>query len=363
MSKTSFLKSKWFLLLLLLCTAVVLKLFSADPLRVEQFYSRGLYPALSGGMRSMFGWLPFSIGDLLYLFAIIMLLAYLVRFLKRTREYGLRSAIRKINIFNLLLVLIGIYIYFNLAWGLNYDRLGIAYQLGLRPEQNDTARLRLLAEKLRDRTNAHAHVRLSGFPDSYSRERLQEGALAGYSTLQQELPFLKYDPVSFKSSLFGELGNYIGYTGYYNPFSAEAQLNTTIPGFLKPFVACHEIAHQLGYAKENEANFVGFLAARRSGDTSFLYSVYFDMFLYANAALYGSDSTAARRNLQTLAPEVRRDLKTLRAFRDKYQSPVETLTDIFYDRFLRLNRQPAGTATYGQVVIWLLAYEEKWGDL
>jgi hypothetical protein len=79
--------------------------------------------------------------------------------------------------------------------------------------------------------------------------------------------------------LWGWLGNYVGFTGYYNPFTGEAQVNTTVPKFLQPFTASHEVAHQLGYAKEMEANFVGYLAASHSTDTLFRYSVYLDLFL------------------------------------------------------------------------------------
>jgi hypothetical protein len=82
------------------------------------------------------------------------------------------------------------------------------------------------------------------------------------------------------------LGNYTGFTCYYNPFTGEAQLNTTIPRFLQPFIACHEVAHQLGYAKENEASFVGYLAAKGSGNALLQYSTYLDIFMHANRNLF-----------------------------------------------------------------------------
>ncbi len=69
--------------------------------------------------------------------------------------------------------------------------------------------------------------------------------------------------------MYSYLGNYLGFTGYYNPFTGEAQVNTTVPLFVQPFTTCHEIGHQLGYAKENEANFAGYLAAKSSPDAGF----------------------------------------------------------------------------------------------
>ena len=101
-----------------------------------------------------------------------------------------------------------------------------------------------------------------------------------------------YPDPSVKFSFYGYLANYMGFSGYYNPFSGEAQVNTTIPRFVQPFTTCHEIGHQLGYAKEEEANFCGFLATKSSRDPAFRYSVYVDLYLYAASALYALDSTA-----------------------------------------------------------------------
>lgn len=171
---------------------------------------------------------------------------------------------------------------------------------------------------------------------------------------------LKY--TSLKSSLFGKLGNYLGYSGYYNPFTAEAQVNMHVPSFLLPYTTCHEMAHQLGFAKEDEANFIGFLAARK-GDSSCRYSVYFSSFLYINRALFRLDSNLAKVKIKKLAPAVQKDLHQYMNYIHQYHTPVETLVDYLYDHYLKLNEQPMGTVTYSNVVIWMAAYFRKFGDL
>jgi hypothetical protein len=181
--------------------------------------------------------------------------------------------------------------------------------------------------------------------------------------LGDSLPFLRYAPSSVKGSLFGVLGNYLGYTGYFNPLTGEAQVNEHVPRFLSGFVTCHEIAHQLGYAKENEANFVGFLAARASSDSLLRYSAYFDMFLYANRQLYLEDSTQAMKFLRALDPIAQRDLADLRAFRVRYHTVVEDWVDQFYHQYLMMNQQPEGRKSYGRVVLWLLAQYRKDGGI
>src|SRR5690606_14735208 len=110
----------------------------------------------------------------------------------------------------------------------------------------------------------------------------------------EKYPVFKYKNASFKPSLCAWLGNHSGLTGYYNPLSGEAQVNTLVPEFLQPFIALHEIAHQVGYAKEDEANFVAFLVMKESSDTLFRYSGYLDLFLYANRNLYYADSSIAQ---------------------------------------------------------------------
>ena len=155
----------------------------------------------------------------------------------------------------------------------------------------------------------------------------------------------------------------MGYSGYYNPMTGEGQVNTKVPGFLIPFVACHEMAHQAGYARENEANFVGFLAARESKDSALLYSTYLNMFLYANGELRRLDSAAAKRNMDMLVPGAKKDIDQYRKWLKSYDTVVGDLVDIFYNQYLKLNEQPAGRRSYNQVVNWLLAYHRKYEQI
>ena len=153
----------------------------------------------------------------------------------------------------------------------------------------------------------------------------------------------------------------MGFSGYYNPFSGEAQVNTTIPRFVQPFTTCHEIGHQLGYAKEEEANFSGFLATKSSNDPAFRYSVYVDLYLYSASALYALDSTAFIPYRESLHPDVRQDLRDLKAFYRKYQNPFEPVIHALYGKYLKANRQPQGIYSYDEVVGLAIAYYQKYG--
>jgi hypothetical protein len=333
---------KWVLLIGL---ALLVRLVSLFPGIVETYYSSALYPLTSAIQRTLTGWLPFSIGDLLYLGFGVWLLRWMIRFFKG-EDKGRRWKI----VSSLIQVILCIYILFNLLWGLNYNRLSQTKQFGLVVADSLGATdLRVLSTLLMERTNQYRPVKIINESEARTLAK----------PLFERNGFPEVRPSSIKASLFGKLGNYMGYSGYYNPFSGEAQLNTAIPDFLIPFVACHEMAHQAGYAKENEANFVGFLAARRSPDSSMLYSSYFSMFLYANGQLRRLDSTAARQNMDRLLPTVKKDIQVYREYLTSYDNPLGDLVDIFYGQFLRMNQQPAGTATYSRVVLWLHAVYRK----
>ena len=237
-------------------------------------------------LRLLTGWIPFSIGDILYAIAFIWLLVKTIQFFKRKPtwiKFGL--ALR-----NLFVKCLWIYIAFLLLWALNYYRYGIGYEMNLIPARYSTEELKTVTYQLRDKLNKSARLIDSlhiNYPDD---KTIFEQAGNLYDTAKKSHPYLNYSHPSVKEMLAGDVGNYGGFLGYYNPFSGEAQVNTRVPSFLIPFTACHEIGHQIGFASESEASFAGYLAVRSGNLPVFNYSAYFDMFTYANSELYSRDS-------------------------------------------------------------------------
>lgn len=347
--------------ILLLTLVAFIKFFSLFPDAVERYYSQGVYPWVAAAQRLLFGWLPFSIGDLLYAAVGIYLCILLIRLIKRIRQKAfdkkdmLRAARR---IFGVGLL---VYALFNLLWGLNYNRRGIAQQLQLKGAAIHHEDLLPLMQLLQEKVNALAPEARRIRPGLASHQRLFGAAIRAYDSLAYSKPYLTYQYPSVKPSLFSYVGNYLGYTGYYNPFTGEAQVNTTVPLLLQPYTTCHEIGHQLGYARENEANFAGYLAARTSRDPAFRYSVYFDLYSYGRYYLYWQDSSSLKKLDSTLSPLVKADRDDLKRFMDRHKNPIEQIIDKAYSQYLRANEQPSGKITYNEVVLWLLAYYRKYG--
>ncbi len=346
----------------LIVLAVIIKVISVNPEWVERYYTYGWYPVVATVLRFLWGWLPLSIGDILYI-AVILWLGYKVaRLTKRIRKrqfskpYGYRL-IRKA--FFLVLM---VYVAFYGLWGLNYSRQGIARQLQLKEQEVTTADLDTLVGLLRNKLNDQAQLLTPAMRDSFkSKRNLFLNASLLYPIAGAKYGFLSYRGFSVKPSLFSYIGNYMGFQGYYNPFTGEAQVNTTVPASVEPFVVSHEIAHQLGYAKESEANFVGFLACRLHPSVHFKYSVYFDMYHYAIRELAFADSLKAQSFDSTLHPLVKKDIADYIEFYKKYRNPIEPYIDKMYSYFLKANNQPKGKRSYNEVVTWLIAYYKKYG--
>ena len=354
--------SKYKRLLTLVVLTLLVAWWGMYPGAVEWAYSTGVYPHLAALLRLLFGWIPFSLGDVLYFAAGLLLVIGLVLAIRRLvrREWGWRRWLgwgRRLLEGFLLIVLI-----FNLAWALNYNRLGIAYQLGLQPRPYDKATLENLVDSLLVRVNRERLACVQPLPPA---TEILKGARVAYRDLRRDtsLSCIYYRHASIKPSLYGEWGNYLGFLGYYDPFTGEAQVNCTVPAFTLPYTSCHEMAHQLGYASESEANFVGYLAAVHSDDPWFRYSAYFDLFSYADRELFFRDSAAARRNYRALDTLVRSDYRTLAEFYRRHRNPIEPLLNKMYDGYLKAHKQPHGIESYNEVTGWLIAYWRKYGRL
>jgi hypothetical protein len=338
-------------------------LFSLNHGWVEKAYSTNFFPGLGIILRKLTGWMPFSIGDVIYFAAGFWLLWKIIKFIsllvqKKIRRRTLIAALKKI-----FLIGLWVYIIFNLFWGLNYNRRGIANQLSFSKQTYDSAELKKILIVLLQKVNASKQA-LTFRPEVYpTNKELFNRAGKCYEEASKKYSFLQYMQPSAKPSLYSVLGNYLGFTGYYNPFSGEAQVNTTIPKFILPYTTCHEIAHQLGYAKEDEANFVGYLAATSSDDILFQYSTYLDLFLYALREVSVRDRFFATAAFRELLPGIKSDLKEWNDFLQRHKSFAEPIVSWAYTRYLKANQQPKGMRTYNDVIANLIAYYKKYGKI
>lgn len=362
----------WIKLGVLFCFALTINIFSYFPAAVEKSYATGLYPGLASTLRILTRWIPFSAGDIFYTWLIVYLIIGAVKMVIRIYRKQF-SKERWVHWgFSVVRTLLWCYIIFKLLWGLNYDRLGIAYQLQLSRKEYTKEEVSALALQLIDTLNAiRRQIPDTTLPEP-KLESIYREAFRSYQAVSFEYDYLNYRNRSVKTSLYTFMGDYIGFTGYYNPFTGEAQLRTDIPRILTPYITCHEMAHQLGYASESEANFVGYLAASASRDPYFRYSVYLDLFSYAQGEqirLYAKEKdfkifeAVIKNNRAKLDTLVKKDRREIREFFYQRRNRIAPAVTGMYDQYLKLNKQMQGVNSYNEVVGWLIAYREKYGKI
>ncbi|GEN77989.1 hypothetical protein CHA01nite_37290 [Chryseobacterium hagamense] len=163
---------------------------------------------------------------------------------------------------------------------------------------------------------------------------------------------------SFKPSLFKEVMNFTGILGYYNPFTAEAQYNSQLPHTYIPFTSAHESSHQLGFAREQEANFVGYLIGIDSKNPELRYSTeYFTLKSLLNF-IVEEDPEFVKSMLKNYSLPMKRDRVYEKAFVLKHQGWLDDFFGFTNNLFLKSNQQE-GSITYSYFIDLLLNYESS----
>lgn len=331
----------------------LVKLVAFFPEFVERFYSNGLYPVISKLFRYTLGWMPFSFGDVVYAISII----YIVRWLIKNRKRPRKDTLNWLR--DVAAALAVVYFAFHVLWGLNYYRLPLHKNLNLDADYT-TEKLVLVTEKLIDKAN-NIHLEVAAHDSlkvdmPFSKSDILKEAPLGYDRLKAQFPHLEYHPRSVKKSLFSYPLTYMGFSGYLNPMTNEAQVDGLIPVYKFPTTTTHEIAHQLGYAAENEANFIGCLAAINHDNIYFKYAGYTFGLRFCLNEIYRRDEALYEKMVKTVNPGILKNYKEVREFWDAHQNPAEPFFKLFYGNFLKANQQSKGMDSYNYVVALLVNY-------
>lgn len=334
---------------------ILLKVLAYFPNVIESVYSQGVYIWISKMMRYAFGWVPFSVGDVLY----TLLGIYILRWLYINRKRTIKDTK---NWFLDVLSAISVgYFAFHILWAFNYYRLPLHKSLGMEHEYT-TTELIDLTKQLIHKTNTLqlqlAKVDTIKVILPYSKTEVLKMIPDGYDNLSKEFPYLAYQPRSVKRSLYSVPLTYMGFSGYLNPFTNEAQVDGLIPTYKFPTTGSHEVAHQLGYAAENEANFIGSMAAMHHSDIYFKYSGHAFALRHCLGELYKRDVAKYEVLLPQLHKGILKNYQEVRDFWNGYENPLEPIFKTTYDGFLKTNNQAGGMKSYSYVVALLVNYHK-----
>jgi hypothetical protein len=349
-------KKQLITLLSLLLLIIILVCFRQSPALVEQYYYGGFYQAVCHLLRPVVNLLPFSLGDVVYILIILLLLSGLIRlvrflFIKQPKQAG-KLALRFIICLEIA------WLWFYCFWGLNYYRPPAAQLLGYNDTTYTIKDVAKVTQLIIDSANT-LRACLDTTDMHQSNSEIYGHALNAVNALGSTA--VKFKPVGdrIKPSMFSGTLNYMATSGYYNPFTGEAQLNYLMPIMDKPFVACHEMGHQTGWAREDEANFAGYIAGTNAKDRLLRYSSYYAGIAEFMRYLRRRDTTAHQALRARISPLVYQDFKADSAYWTKYQGGAEVVSGIFFDKFLKANNQPHGLRTYNRMIILTMGYYRK----
>ena len=347
------LKRKYILPFFLLFQIIFLKIILFFPEIIEQYYSNGLYVCISHFLRIILGWIPISIGDILYAILIVLILKWFWKTKKTWRTHW------KDNVLSILSSLSLFYFVFHLLWGMNYYRVPLFQKMNIQKEYSD-ADLLDFTQKLIKKTNA-IQLQLTKnesakviFP--YSQEQVFKMNLNGYENLARQYPFFEYKYPSIKKSMISLPLTYMGFGGYFNPFTNEAQVNYLGPMYTFSMTTNHEMAHQMGFGSESECNFIGFLASVKNDNLYFQYSGYSNALRYCLGNWKVRDKKTLEKLLKTVNPGIRANYQESIDFWKQYDTIIDKGFHAFYDQFLKANQQKDGLDSYSKFVDLMVNY-------
>jgi hypothetical protein len=260
----------------------------------------------------------------------------------------------------LTMTLVIIYVAFNLMWGLNYSRLTFAEISGL--SVGEPATVEELAEVACYLANWANELREQVAEDergvmtlSYGIKEMFDRAHLGFERAAAIYPELGGRYGRPKGVILSNYWSYTGIGGVYFPFTAEANVNINMPRFMLPSTTTHEMAHQRGFAREDEANYIAYLAATLHPDPDFQYSGVMLALIYTMSALYRLDQETWSEVRAGYSEGIKRDLSDWQAYWTRFGGPVQEISKNINNTYLKANRQEDGADSYGRMVDLILA--------
>ncbi|SFZ96984.1 Protein of unknown function [Chryseobacterium limigenitum] len=301
----------------------------------------------------LFSWIPFSFGDLFYIILGVFLLYSIIKiFKKKSRSSSILKLLIIINIF---------YFTYQIFWGMLYFQTPIIKKLSSQ-EEPSLDKAKTLALQYLEKCKATRKIvdeDKKGIFVVKDLKAIQKEILFEQQRLPKYISDKKAPQInSFKPSLFKNVMSFTGILGYYNPFTAEAQYNSELPSTFIPFTSAHESSHQLGFAREQEANFVGYLIGIKSKNLELRYSTEYFTLKSLLRFIVENDPEFVKSILKNYSAGMKRDRSYEKSFILSHQGWVDDFFGFTNNLFLKSNQQE-GAVTYSYFIDLLLNYEKQ----
>ena len=328
----------------------------------EMWFSSGIFCVLSSIIGTINAFIPISFTELLVILAIPITCLIVVHMVYACRVYSIKKTV--CAYFNKgLWILSSTLLLYMLMHGANFYRQPVSELMQLDTSQKTPEYLQevciklaerssVLRKKLREDANG---VALTSQPP----RKLIKDAGEGYRILEKKYSFLAGSVYSGKPVMLSRPWSYTGITGMYFPFFCEPNINIDIPVYDVPFTATHELAHTRGFAREDECNFLAFLACISHPSVDYQYSGYLSAYIYCSNALYSYDEDMFSAVYAKLSEEVKRDLSASSVYWDQFKGEIQEVSTSINDAFITAQGDEHGVLSYDRVVSLILAWYDK----
>lgn len=324
----------------------------------SDFFNRYISSAVRTFLAYLTGWIPFSLAEY-----IVILLPLILVVLASIGMRRYADTWRGVFVFcGAVLSAAGlIFSIFTLGFAPAYRGTTLDEKLGLSREDVSTEELYDTALMLAEAAKAEyedvtysSSTHFSVMPYNYNK--MNDLLIEAYDTVCDEYTFIARLDSNIKPIMLSDAMSYTHITGVYTFFTGEANLNVAFPDHTLPYTAAHELSHQRGIAREDEANFMAFIVCTASDDAYIRYCGYINLYDYVASALYSASPELYWRVHDTLPSEIKAEQRAYSEFFDKYRDSVASeVSETVNNAYLTLHGTE-GTKSYGMVVDLAVAY-------
>lgn len=306
------------------------------------------------GVGLVVSWLPFSAMELSIAVLVLLGIFLIVRCIVQFKKKGPMLLCRTFAFVCCAAMLI--YDGFCLFWGINYYGDSFEDKSGIRARELSVAELLETtvhyAKMVNETCGDVARDENGSF--AVGLDEIFASAETSYDGITGRWEFLDSPWRAPKRVFFSRIMSYTNFTGVFFPFVGESNLNVDCPPCLIPATITHELAHQKNIAPEQEANFIGIMAAVTSDDPVYRYSGALTAYIYLGNALYSADYDLWLAVRNALDPRAIRDLEENSLYWDQFETKVAKAvadaSEAVYTGFLQSYGQSMGMKSYGACV-------------
>ncbi len=335
------------------------------PAAVETIYTRGLYPYVARALSFFSKWVSFSLAEILVFLGILVAVALFT--------HRVITIFRKKRSWKIVLthdtprLLIGLGVAFHLflfLWGFNYARVSAYENFSISRQKGSADELEKVCRELVEAANDNRKQcavdmdaeRGSRLP--MTRAEMTRLLDEAYRTIP-ELNYIASGTFApAKPALLSEEMSKARIGGIFSPITNEPNYNANQPDCEIPFTVAHEMAHQRGFAFEDEANFIAFLVCTRANHPYLRYSGYLMAARYCLSDL-AEDEKRLDAVRKLVSPEQRQDWRAISKFWARYQGTISRVSQSVNDAYLKANHVESGTLSYSQVVDLIVGWRRK----